>query len=646
MISKTSYLAVMAAMAFGSGCVSETNPNQAPNAVITAPSSITVGQTVSFSGEKSTDPDGDTLAFTWNFDDSASVVPGIAPTHTFTEAGSHTVRLTVNDGAAISYTSMTVDVAAADNSSGDDDSTDDGPSGTGGDSNTDDDSNNDGSNDDGSNDGDSNDDGSNDDDSNDDDSNDDDSNDDDSNDDDSNDGNTDNDDSNNDDSNNDDSNDGNTDNDSDDDTDDSSDDGDSNTTPVARVDNPFADATWYVNKDWSNLAASVPGGSAIADQSTAVWLDNIAAINGVDGKMGLRGHLNQALAQGADLITVVVYDLPGRDCAANASNGELPATEAGLSTYKSEFIDPISEILSDSTYQSLRIAVLLEIDSLPNLITNMDKQSCDSAAPFYRRGTKYALNKLTKIDNVYTYLDIAHSGWLGWSNNLGPAADLFTQIITDTDKGWDSVAGFISNVSNYTPTVEPYLNVSAVRSDGFYKYNDYIDEKSYVMAFRQQLLQRQAPSTIGMLIDTSRNGWGGSQRPTCGTGSSDVANCRVDRRQHRGNWCNQPGGIGYKPFANPYGAYAGVDAFVWAKPPGESDGIAVSGVSDPSDPAKQYDTMCDPYQLSNEQGSNGAIYTGAMPDAPHAGRWFPAGLQTLLNNAYPPLNTPAGQIVD
>ena len=37
------------------------------------------------------------------------------------------------------------------------------------------------------------------------------------------------------------------------------------------------------------------------------------------------------------LAAFVIYDLPGRDCAAKASNGELAAGD--ISTYKSEYID-------------------------------------------------------------------------------------------------------------------------------------------------------------------------------------------------------------------------------------------------------------------------------------------------------------------
>ena len=38
-----------------------------------------------------------------------------------------------------------------------------------------------------------------------------------------------------------------------------------------------------------------------------------------------------------DVLGLVIYDLPGRDCAAKASNGELKYSE--LSRYKTEYID-------------------------------------------------------------------------------------------------------------------------------------------------------------------------------------------------------------------------------------------------------------------------------------------------------------------
>jgi len=141
-----------------------------------------------------------------------------------------------------------------------------------------------------------------------------------------------------------------------------------------------------------------------------------------------------------------------------------------------------------------------------------------------------------------------------------------------------------------------------------------------------------------MLIDTSRNGWGGTSygrsRPTAVSTSSDlntyVNASRIDRRYHRGSWCNQQGGIGARPVASPA---ANIDAFVWIKPPGESDGVSQAGVVDPNDPAKTFDANCNP---NGQSTYNSNYQTGAMT-APHAGRWNQAHFDMLVQNAYPAL---------
>jgi cellulose 1,4-beta-cellobiosidase len=60
----------------------------------------------------------------------------------------------------------------------------------------------------------------------------------------------------------------------------------------------------------------------------------------------------------------------------------------------------------------------------------------------------------------------------------------------------------------------------------------------------------------------------------------------------------------------------GIDAYLWIKPPGESD-----GVSDPTQP--RFDGMC--------------AGRDALTDAPQAGKWFDAYFADLVRNATPPL---------
>ncbi|KAF6609278.1 glycoside hydrolase family 6 protein, partial [Paenibacillus sp. EKM208P] len=75
----------------------------------------------------------------------------------------------------------------------------------------------------------------------------------------------------------------------------------------------------------------------------------------------------------------IVYDLPGRDCHALASNGELPLTQAGLETYKKDYIDKIAAIFANPKYKDIRIVTIIEPDSLPNLVTNLDDPKCAQA---------------------------------------------------------------------------------------------------------------------------------------------------------------------------------------------------------------------------------------------------------------------------
>ncbi|MEU1916164.1 glycoside hydrolase family 6 protein [Streptomyces massasporeus] len=420
-------------------------------------------------------------------------------------------------------------------------------------------------------------------------------------------------------------------------------------TPSGKANNPYTGAKVYVNPEWSAKAAAEPGGSKIANQPTAVWLDRIAAINGVKGGMGLRAHLDEALKQkgsGELVVQVVIYDLPGRDCAALASNGELGPND--IDKYKSQYIDPIVSILSEAKYAGLRIATVIEPDSLPNLVTNAGgtPTTTDACVTMkgngnYEKGVSYALDKLGAIPNVYNYIDAAHHGWLGWDSNLGPAVQQFHKVATTNGASVKDVAGFIVNTANYSPTKEPHYKVTdtvggqTIRQSKWVDWNQYVDEQSFAQAMRDKLVAAGFDSGLGMLIDTSRNGWGGSARPS-GPGPQTtvdgyVDGSRIDRRIHAGNWCNQSGaGIGERPTAAPA---AGIDAYVWVKPPGESDG---NSAPIPNDEGKGFDRMCDPTYGGNPRNGNNP--TGSLPNSPLAGQWFSAQFQQLVKNAYPPLS--------
>lgn len=428
--------------------------------------------------------------------------------------------------------------------------------------------------------------------------------------------------------------------------------------PGTHVDNPYAGAQGYVNPDWAaevKAGATAAGGTlgaqeaTVAQYSTAVWLDSMAAISGTNGyARSLAGHLDAAVAQAQGssqpvVIELVIYDLPGRDCSALASNGEIPGTAAGLNTYEHSYIDPIAATINQAKYSKLRVVAIIEPDSLPNLVTNLSISACATAnsSGNYVQGVQYALNKLHAIANVYNYIDIGHDGWLGWPTNFNPAVTLIANTIKGATAGVNSVDGFISDTANYTPVTEPLMTANEsisgnpVRSAAFYQWNTYIDEASYDIDWRNAMIAAGLPSTIGMLIDTSRDGWGGAGRPTVASTSTDlntfVNATRIDKRLSRGNWCNQPGGLGARPVASPA---AGFDAYVWIKPPGESDGSSSLVPTGPSNPTgKGFDRMCDPTYGGNALNNNSP--TGALANAPVSGAWFQAAFNLLVQNAYP-----------
>jgi len=444
----------------------------------------------------------------------------------------------------------------------------------------------------------------------------------------------------------------------------------------AHVPNPYDGALGYVNAEWSNKVRAAAAATtdtalagkinSIANTSTAVWLSRISDIAGNEAHLGLRGHLDAALAQAKAkhrivTVTIVVYDLPNRDCASSASGGELTVAADGLNRYKQEYIDPIATILADPKYTPLRVAAIVEPDSIPNLVTNVGLTDaaalpkCDEAVATYTNGIQYAINQLHAIPNVYLYADIGQPAWLGWSMQDVAATDTtpakigaittYFNILSNTDSGVHSVDGIVSNVSNYVPVSEPYLpnpdlyvgeatvwngtTGGPVKSAAFYGWNGYVDNGKYTTEFRDGLVAKGFPEGLSILIDSSRNGWGGSARPTALTAPEDLSTIsppdyvtpnKIDRRAARSQWCNQAGaGLGERPRVWPTAAVA---AYVWIKPPGESDGTSdTTLVSDP----KLADPMC-----STEKG--------AIANSPAAGEWFGAQFVELVQNAYPVIN--------
>ncbi|KAF2004393.1 glycoside hydrolase family 6 protein [Amniculicola lignicola CBS 123094] len=352
---------------------------------------------------------------------------------------------------------------------------------------------------------------------------------------------------------------------------------------VTLTGNPFTAKSQVANKDYSEkvkaAAAQMSTNQAaalkVADVPTFLWIDRIAAIELIEPN--LKDIPCDKLA------AFVIYDLPGRDCAAKASNGELPAGD--LATYKSKYIDPIVAIFKK--YPNTGIVLVIEPDSLPNLVTNKDLQTCKDSADGYKKGVAYAFKSLN-LPNIAMYVDAGHGGWLGWNDNLKPGAQMLASVYKDAGSP-KQVRGFATNVAGWNSwDLSP--GEFSKKTDA--QWNKAQNEKQYVDLFSPALKTAGFPAQA--IVDTGRNGVTGL-------------------REEWGNWCNVKGaGFGRRPTSST--SHTLTDAFVWVKPGGESD-----GTSDES--ADRYDSFCGK--------------TESFKPAPEAGQWNQQYFEELVANANP-----------
>ncbi len=171
-----------------------------------------------------------------------------------------------------------------------------------------------------------------------------------------------------------------------------------------------------------------------------------------------------------------------------------------------------------------QVIVILEPDSLALQTCLSSQQAADRDAALAFAGQAiHAADPAAKV-----YMDAGHSNWN--SPSAQAAALNAASVKTSAD-------GIFSNVSNFMATS---------------------DEVNYD---KQVLSALGNPSNLHIVVDTSRNGNG----PAAGD-----------------PWCDPSGrALGQLPTANT--GDSAVDAYLWVKPPGESDGCAdAAGVFDPS----------------------------------------------------------------
>ena len=93
------------------GCLDSFSGNNAPSSTFSMNpnSNIRAGDEITFNAAGSSDPDGDSLTFTWNFGDG-NIGSGLTTTHSYVQDGEYSVKLTVSDGSLETTTKKTVNI--------------------------------------------------------------------------------------------------------------------------------------------------------------------------------------------------------------------------------------------------------------------------------------------------------------------------------------------------------------------------------------------------------------------------------------------------------------------------------------------------------------------------------------------------------
>jgi endoglucanase len=353
---------------------------------------------------------------------------------------------------------------------------------------------------------------------------------------------------------------------------------------------------------------------------------------------GVRDTMRRAAAERA-VPVLVAYDIPGRDCAQFSAGGALDAA-----SYLA-WIDAFATGIGRD-----RAVVILEPDGLGLLPSN-----CGGPKPGFPftdadrlAELNGAVSRLELQPDVSVYLDGTHSSWL----SVGDAASRLVR------GGVRSAQGFFVNVSNYqlTPNLAQYatwvsecIAFANDPEEGGWRLGHYDwCASQYFPTFLSPFSvwgdsaaaanawyaanMGTAVATTHFVVDTSRNGNGPNSMAAFANAPFDQPANVVSALQS-GNWCNAPGsGVGLRPTAST-GTLL-LDAYLWVKIPGESDGQcdAAGGVRAwdygvytqpgwPTDPSQQ--ALFDPLW--------------GLFD-PAAGAWFPQQALQLAQMANPALS--------
>jgi endoglucanase len=390
----------------------------------------------------------------------------------------------------------------------------------------------------------------------------------------------------------------------------------------------------------------------------------------VEGKV--RETMFEAVLQRATPI-LVAYNIPGRDCAQFSSGGALD--DAAYQAWISGFAKGLG-------YG--KAVVILEPDALANLpsdcavfgTANYPFTDAERLADI-----NFAVTALAADPNVSVYLDAGHSAF----QSVGTIAQTLVAA------GVQKARGFFLNASNYQYGLNnvaygTWVSDCIALGAGSLTY-DYADNcpnqywnggpagteiATLLGAFTgvalspygvwsdtttNPALNKSGPdaryasmlgttvATTHFVIDTSRNGQGPDAMQSYSAAPYNQPSNVISTLQ-AGNWCNAPSaGLGLRPTADTSSVSPLLDAYLWVKTPGQSDGQC-----DVAGGVRAWDNADYVNPISGWPAPSSAAFStfdplwsvqlGAVLTDPAAGDWFPEQALGLALSANPGLKLP------
>lgn len=350
-----------------------------------------------------------------------------------------------------------------------------------------------------------------------------------------------------------------------------------------------------------------------------------------------RQQVEQTLRQAQAERTVpvlVLYNVPNRDCGGYSAGGAQDTA-----SYEA-WIDTIANAIGNR-----KVLIALEPDGLALLPSDCGYDAQATTDRYTQ--INYAVTKLGSGPGTMVYLDAGNSAW----HSTG---DMAVRLV---NAGVMQAQGFFSNTSNYRATdyeshfdtwISECIAFANDPEEGGWRLGHYDwcasqyfspdgpvnpnDISTWVYTDQWYTANMgTAVATTHFVIDTSRNGQGPLDASVYANPPYDQP-ASVISTLNGGNWCNPPArGLGTRSTANT--GVPLVDAFLWLKVPGESDGScnAQGGVR-----AWDYTAFTQAGWPTDSAGQALFDPLWGLVD-PAAGQWFPQQALDLAKRANPPL---------